>query len=89
MSYVPNWSSDRDIPLASRVLHASDGRHGFVVGRVQGTGWNRALVPVSIEGSTRTEYWPLTRVILRPQKDQLTKLGGNYNPPKGFPLIIT
>ena len=83
------WRQDTEIPLACRVTHASDGRNGFVVGRVQGTGWNRALVPVSIEGSTRNEYWPLNRVQIKPLKDQLVALGGNFEPPKGFPLNIS
>lgn len=74
--------------LGHRVTHASDERCGFVVGRVQGAGWNKALLPVAVEQSTRFEYWPVTQVRLRPLAEQLTGLGGSYSPPKGFPLLI-
>ena len=49
-------------------------------------GWNRALVPVVVEGTTRTELWPLSRVVVRPDIDQCKKLGGEYKPPAGYPL---
>lgn len=76
-----------DLKLGHRVSHAIDGRCGFVIGNVEATGWNRALVPVAIEGSTRHEYWPLCHVDLRPMREQVAALGGKYQPPKGFPLI--
>lgn len=74
--------------LGERVTHAIDGRSGLVVGRTEATGWNRALVLVAIEGSTRNEYWPLRHTVPRPKREQVAALGGRFQPPKGFPLII-
>jgi|ETNmetMinimDraft_21_1059911.scaffolds.fasta_scaffold00121_39 hypothetical protein len=76
-----------DFQLGHRVTHAPDERNGFVVGRVQGTGWNKALLPVAVEQSTRYELWPVTQVQLLPLAQQFTALGGEYIPPKGFPLF--
>ena len=74
--------------LGERVTHAIDGRSGLVIGRTEATGWNRALVLVAIEGSTRNEYWPLRHTVARPKPEQVPALGGRFQPPKGFPLII-
>lgn len=75
--------------LGERVTHAVDGRGALVIGKTEATGWNRALVLVAIEGSTRNEYWPLRYAISRPKRDQVPALGGCYQPPNGFPLIAT
>ena len=75
-----------DLQLGHRVFHSSDGRPGFVIGKPEMAGWNRALVPVVVEGTTRTELWPLSRLVVRPDIDQCKKLGGEYKPPAGYPL---
>lgn len=75
-----------ELQLGHRVFHTSSERYGFVVGNVQITGWNKALVPIAVEGSTRFEYWPLRRTKLRPLAEQLIGMGGSYKSPKGFPL---
>ncbi len=75
-----------ELQLGQRVLHASDRRYGWIIGHVEKTGWNKALVRIAVENSTRFEYWPLTRVVLRPLAEQLVGMGGSYEPPKGFPL---
>lgn len=74
--------------LGERVTHAIDGRSGLVIGKTEATGWNRALVLIAIEGSTRNEYWPLRHTVARPKPEQVPALGGRFQPPKGFPLII-
>lgn len=76
------------VQVGHRVTHANDGRSGLVVGRVEGTGWNKALVPIAIEGSTRNEFWPLSQVVLRPKHEQVIGMGGKFQPPKGYPLNI-
>jgi hypothetical protein len=76
------------IQVGHRVTHANDGRAGLVVGRVEGTGWNKALVPIAIEGSTRSEYWPVSQVVIRPAREQAVAMGGKFQPPKGYPLNL-
>ncbi len=51
-------------------------------------GWNRGLVTVTLEGSTRNEDWPISQVTLRPEAEQLRVLGGEFDPPQGFPLNV-
>jgi hypothetical protein len=75
--------------LGERVQHAIDGRNALIIGKTEATGWNRALVLVAVEGSTRNEYWPLRHVVPRPKRDQVPALGGRFQPPKGFPLITS
>lgn len=73
--------------LGERVTHAVDGRSALIIGKAEAAGWNRALILVAIEGSTRNEYWPLRHVVSRPKREQVPALGGRFQPPKGFPLI--
>ena len=69
--------------LGPRVTNNVDGRDGFIVS----SPYNK-LVPVAIEQSTRKELWPEVQVTLKPQEEQLIVMGGEYKPPKGFPLNI-
>jgi hypothetical protein len=74
------------LQIGHRVLHKATRLAGFVTSAPTATGWNRGLVTVTIEGSTRSEDWPLSQVFLRPELDQLPVHGGEFVPPKGFPL---
>ena len=69
--------------LGQRVTNNVDGRDGFIVS----SPYNK-LVPVAIEQSTRKELCPEVQVTLKPQEEQLIVMGGEYKPPKGFPLNI-
>ena len=75
------------IPLAlgMRVRHRTSGRKGLIVGPSQ-HGMGFALIPVALEGSTRHEVWPEHLTIRRDKRDQLPSHGGDYQPPKGYPL---
>tara|TARA_Y100000289_G_scaffold13069_1_gene12206 strand:+ start:719 stop:958 length:240 start_codon:yes stop_codon:yes gene_type:complete len=73
------------LEIGHRVIHQATGQAGFVTGSST-TGWNRGLIKVTLEGSTRSEDWPLSQVRLRPSCEQLVKFGGDFVPPKGFPL---
>jgi|TARA_X000001382_G_scaffold79283_1_gene55648 hypothetical protein len=74
--------------VGHRILHKVTGQAGFVTAASSATGWNKGLVTVTLEGSTRSEDWPLTQVRLRQSSEQLAIHGGEFNPPKGFPLHI-
>ena len=74
-----------ELKIGHRVIHRNTGQAGFVVGSSV-KGWKRGLVSVNLEGSTRTEDWPTSQVKLRPSSEQLVVHGGEFVPPKGFPL---
>lgn len=74
------------LQIGHRVLHKASGLAGFVTSASSQMGWNRGLVTVALEGSTRSEDWPVSQVALRPQAEQLRIHGGDFVPPKGFPL---
>ena len=74
--------------VGHRVRHATNNQDGFVVGQTQSVGLHLEKLPVIIEGSTRHELWDTKSVELKPQKEQLVKMGGKFKPPKGFPLNI-
>jgi hypothetical protein len=46
-------------------------------------------VEVMPEGSStgRTEQWPSSELTLLPLAEQLLSLGGQFQPPKGYPLV--
>ncbi|HAX05857.1 MAG TPA: hypothetical protein DCX77_09280 [Acidimicrobiaceae bacterium] len=73
------------LKIGHRIIHRGTGRAGFVTGSST-KGWNRELVTVTLEGSTRSEDWPTSQVELRPSSEQLAIHGGDFVPPKGFPL---
>tara|TARA_R100000742_G_C4160006_1_gene1968 strand:- start:164 stop:406 length:243 start_codon:yes stop_codon:yes gene_type:complete len=75
-----------DLKLGHRVKHKVDKRQGMVIGAHQVTGVNDILVPIAIEESTRKELWPIDQIEKLPKKLQLTALGGEFKPPKGFPF---
>ncbi|MEB3319595.1 MAG: hypothetical protein VKI63_01470 [Cyanobium sp.] len=77
------------IPIATRVrdLNARFERIGMVIGRLEPGIGSTALLPVTVEGSTRNELWALHRLEPLPRDRQLTGLGGKVAPPKGYPLI--
>jgi hypothetical protein len=75
------------LKIGHRVLHRGTGQAGFVTSP-QAKGWNRGLITVILEGSTRSEDWPTSQVQLRPSSEQLTIHGGDFVPPKGFPLNL-
>lgn len=74
--------------VGHRVRNITKNQDGFVVGQAQSVGLHLEKLPVIIEGSTRQELWDTKIVELKPQKDQLIKMGGKFKPPKGFPLNI-
>ena len=76
------------LQIGHRILHKASGLAGFVTSATSHRGWNRGLVAVTLEGSTRTEDWPISQVTLRPEAEQLRVLGGEFDPPKGFPLNV-
>tara|TARA_Y100001970_G_scaffold280886_1_gene390617 strand:- start:3480 stop:3722 length:243 start_codon:yes stop_codon:yes gene_type:complete len=78
----------KDLKVGHRVKHKADGRQGMVFGHQESTGVRDVLFPIALEGSTRKELWPLDQIILLPKAEQLTALGGKFNPPKGFPLNL-
>lgn len=71
-----------------RVMHALTSQCGLVIGKPEVIGRNRSLIPVAIEGSTRTEYWSIKHTIVRPTVDQFPAMGGTFVPRKGYPLHI-
>ena len=71
-----------------RVLHCSDARTGFVIGRPERLGSRIALVPVIVEGSTRQELWPETQIEPLPKAQQHLACGGRYRAPQGYPLCF-
>lgn len=76
------------LKIGHRIKHKTSGLAGFVTSAASATGWNKGLVTVTLEGSTRSEDWPLSQALLRPQKEQLRIHGGEFDPPKGFPLNL-
>lgn len=76
------------LQIGHRILHKTSGLAGFVTSAPSQQGWNRGLVTVTLEGSTRTENWPVSQVTLRPEVEQLRVLGGEFDPPRGFPLNV-
>lgn len=74
--------------IGLRVVHALTSQSGLVIGKPEAIGYNRSLVPVAIEGSTRTELWPLKQIKVRPAAEQLAAMGGNFQPRKGYPLHV-
>lgn len=75
-----------ELPLGTRVRHAVSKVPGLVVGRPELTGLSFSLVPITLEGSTRTELWPDHMVESRPKRDQPVALGGQFKAPEGYPL---
>ena len=74
------------LQVGHRILHKVTGQAGFETSASSATGWNKGLVTVTLEGSTRSEDWPLSQVRLRQSSEQLAIHGGEFIPPKGFPL---
>lgn len=75
-----------DFRLGLRVRNRLDGRCGLIVGRPERFGTHCALVPVTIEASTRTEFWADHWIEPRPTREQPEALGGKYKAPAGYPL---
>tara|TARA_B100001250_G_scaffold134326_1_gene114864 strand:+ start:3601 stop:3843 length:243 start_codon:yes stop_codon:yes gene_type:complete len=78
----------KDLKLGHRIRNSIDGRQGMVFGNHQSTGVKDVLIPVALEGSTRKELWPIDQIELLPVKKQMVALGGEFNPPKGFPFNL-
>lgn len=76
------------LKIGHRIEHKVTGQAGFVTSTATATGWNRGLVTVTLEGSTRSEDWPISQVRLRSDAEQLKIHGGEFVPPKGFPLNV-
>ena len=75
-----------ELALGTRVRHSRTRLSGLVVGRPEHTGLLFALVPIALEGSTRTELWPEHLIEVRPRRDQPVALGGQFKAPEGYPL---
>jgi hypothetical protein len=78
----------RSIIIGLRVTHRADGRHALVVSKPESNGSTTQLVRVIVEGTTRYEQWPLHLLDVRPTIQQARNLGGQYDPPQGYPLCI-
>lgn len=50
----------------------------------------QAFVDVLAEGSasSKPESWPLCQIVVLPQDEQLERFGGQFRPPKGYPLRL-
>lgn len=70
-----------------RVRHEITKVRALVINRPEYLRGNQQLVLVALEGSTRSEHWPVHRVELRPRVDQFVALGGLFVAPPGYPLI--
>ena len=69
----------------TRVQHRATGALAMVSGKPEP--FKRSyLLPVAIEGTTRTELWPAALVMPLAKRDQLVAMGGLITPPKGYPL---
>ena len=75
----------RPLALGTRIKHKSTGKGALVVGPAQ-HGMCFDLIPVALENSTRQETWPEHLCVRRVKRDQLPAMGGNYQPPKGYPF---
>lgn len=75
-----------DFPLGTRVRHTVNRSSALVIGRPEHTGLTFALVPVALEGSTRSELWPEHLIEVRPRREQPVALGGQFKAPEGYPL---
>jgi len=76
------------LKVGHRIKHKVTDQAGFVISASSSTGWNKGLVRVTLEGSTRSEDWPISQARLRPEAEQLKIHGGEFVPPKGFPLHL-
>jgi len=76
----------RSLLLGLRVRRHRDGCPAFIVGKPQTHGSRFALVPVTLEASTRTELWPEHWIEVRPRIEQFPARGGRYQAPAGYPL---
>lgn len=70
-----------------RVKHARSGRIAMVSGRPEPKG-NTQLIPVTLEGTTRTELWPAGLTLVLPVQQQSKALGGTLELPPGYPLRL-
>jgi hypothetical protein len=86
---MADTGSMRSPLLGLRVRHCRTGQPAFVVGRAQCTGIRHALVPVTLEGSTRTELWPESWIVVRPTAEQFAANGGQFTAPAGYPLRLS
>jgi hypothetical protein len=59
----------------------------MVCGRPEPKG-NTQLIPVTLEGTTRTELWPAGLTLVLPLKQQGKALGGALDLPPGYPLRL-
>lgn len=81
-------TTPRSIQIGHRVQHSKDRRLGFVVGKVERLDGRRGLLPVTIEASTRTEYWPEQLIELLPLREQFPAHGGRFHAPSSYPLNL-
>ena len=72
-------------PPGTRVRHGSTGALGLVTGKPEPFKASY-LLPITIEGTTRTELWPAGLIDPLPKEQQLKAMGGCLSAPKGYPL---
>lgn len=89
MTAMSHKTSKAPVLIGHRVRHRVDSRLGLVVGRAEKIGTRHALIPVTIETSTRTEYWPDVLIELLPKRQQFPAHGGQFSAPRGYPLHTT
>ena len=73
------------LSIGIRVRHSKGKRGGLITGPAE-HGINSPLIPVAVEGSTRKELWPSHLCTRLPADQQLKAHGGNFQPPRGYPL---
>lgn len=74
------------LPRGCRVAHCVSAQKGLIVDGPETHGCHR-LYRVALEGSTRAELWHERQIRRLGQKSQLKALGGNYEPPAGYPFF--
>jgi hypothetical protein len=73
-------------PPGTRVRSTLDGRLALICGSPERARADLVLVPVMVEGSTRSELWATHRTELLPSVEQFAALGGRKRAPAGYPL---
>jgi hypothetical protein len=81
-------SRAKPVAVGLRVQNRLDDRRGFVIDKPQSHDQRLRLVPVIVECSTRWELWPEHWLRILPLRQQFPFHGGDFRPPKGYPLYV-
>ena len=75
------------LKVGTRVVNTKTGVKAMICGRPV-HGFNRNMMHVALEQSTRTEHWPAHLIRRRPTREQFEHLGGHYKPPANYPISV-